>query len=134
MPIHCLYDAGIDTPPKTVSGKMYVNISAGGIRIRIPEQLPKGKNVVLSIGLPVGPEMMSVLAQTVFSRYNEATLSYITAFEFTFIADEDRQAILDCVNKLDAGRKWQIRDTKLFRYEREGGNCLRAVLKSARII
>jgi c-di-GMP-binding flagellar brake protein YcgR len=134
MPVHCLYDAGIDSPPKTVSGKMNVNISAGGIRIRLPEQLPKGKNVVLSLGLPVGPEMMSVLAQTVHSKFNEATGSYITAFEFTFISDEDRQAIFDCVNRLDAGRKWQIRDTTLFRFEREGGNCLRAVLKCAQII
>lgn len=134
LPVHCLYDAGIDLPPKTVSGKMNVNISAGGIRIRIPEQMPKGKNVVFSIGLPVGPEMMSILAQTVYSRFNEQTKSYLTAFEFTFISDEDRQAIARCVKQLDAGRKWQERDRKLYRYEMEGGNCLKTVLKCARII
>jgi c-di-GMP-binding flagellar brake protein YcgR len=134
LPVHCLYDAGIDSPPRTVSGKMNVNISAGGIRIRLPEQLPKGKNVVLSVGLPVGPEMMSILAQTVYSRFNEPTGSYLTAFEYTFIADEDRREIDDCVDRLDAGRKWQERDRTLFRYEMEGGNCLKAVLKGARII
>jgi c-di-GMP-binding flagellar brake protein YcgR len=134
LPMHCLYDAGIDQPPKTVSGKMNVNISAGGIRIRLPEQLPKGKNVVLSVGLPVGPEMMSILAQTVYSRFNEPTGSYLTAFEFTFISDDDRRAISDCVDRLDAGRKWQERDRTLFRFEREGGNCLKAILKGAQII
>jgi len=134
LPLHCLYDAGINQPPKTVSGKMNVNISGGGIRFRLPEQMPKGKNVVLSIGLPVGPEMMSILAQTVYTRYNEATASFVTAFEFTFISDDDRQAIIDCVKRLDAGRKWQERDRKLFRFELEGGNCLKAGMKCDDII
>lgn len=134
LPVHCLYDAGGDAPPKAVSGRVNVNLSAGGIRFYMPDQLPKGKNVVLALGLPVGPELISILARTVHSRYNESSGSYLTAFEFTFIADTDRQAISDCVNRLDDGRRWQERDRTLFRYELEGGNCLKAVLKGSGII
>ena len=134
LPVHCLYDAGIDTPPKTVFGKMNVNISGGGIKFRLPEQLPPGKNVVLAIGLPVGPEMISILAHVIHSTYNQYLDAYLTPFEFTFISNEDRDTIKSLVERMDAGRRWQERDRTLFRFELYGGNCLKAVLRCAKIL
>lgn len=134
LPIHCVYDSFLDSTTRTVSKKMSVNISAGGIRIKCSEKMPVGSNVMFAISLPVGPEMMPVMAKTVYSNMNEYSKLYNSAFEFTWISDSDRIAINDFVSKMDSGRNWQERSNALFRYESEGGNCLKAILKATNVI
>lgn len=134
LPIHCVYDSFLDSSTKTVSQKMPVNISAGGIRIKSTEKMPVGSNVMFAIALPVGPEMIPAMAKNVYSRLNEYSRLHISAFEFTWISDDDRKAIDDFVHRIESGRLWQERNSDLFRYESEGGNCLKSILKSANII
>jgi hypothetical protein len=130
LPVHMVYDSFLDSTTKTVTGKMPVNISAGGIRIKNSEKMPVGTNVMLSIALPEGPEMIPAMAKTVYSRMNEHSRLHISAFEFTWISDDDRKAVDGFVKRIESGRLWQERNSRLFRYESEGGNCLRAVLKA----
>jgi len=131
LPVHLVYESFLDNTTRSFSGKMDVNISAGGIRLWVSEKLPIGANVMMSLALPVGAEMIPVMAKTVHARFNEFSRRHLTAFEFTWISDVDRQSIFDFVQMLESGRQWRERNSRLFRYETEGGNCLRALLKLA---
>jgi len=101
-------------PPKMIpSGKAYrvllpdggdipsqaVNLSGGGLRLRMPAAVPLGNRVQVDIFLPIAPpRIISAVAEVL--RCNEVTLRleknpvFITAMKFIHIDEKDREAII----------------------------------------
>jgi len=84
---------GGDIPPQTL------NLSGGGLRLRMPSAVPPGNRVRVELFLPLAPpRVIPVVAEIL--RCNEVTLRlekepvFITAMKFVHIDDKDREAII----------------------------------------
>jgi len=76
-----------------------VNLSGGGLRMRMPSSVPAGNWVQVDIFLPIAPpRIVCVVAEVL--RCNEVTLRleknpvFITAMKFIHIDEKDREAII----------------------------------------
>ena len=79
-----------------------VNLSGGGVRIKIPEELTPGTSLDLDIFLPLMPvkvvsAVVSVIRSTEVVLNLEPTPSFVTAMRFVHLSERDRESIISYI-------------------------------------
>jgi c-di-GMP-binding flagellar brake protein YcgR len=70
-----------------------LDLGAGGMRVAIATDLPRGQNLVLRFTLPNDPREFVVRARVVLSFFDAASGRYAHGVAFTQYASTDREAI-----------------------------------------
>jgi len=95
------------------------NISGGGVRIVSHQGLEYGEYALLEILIPYPPRIIDAVVKVVFATRNYAAGKeheyYNTALQFVFIAERDRDAIINYISNVQLKRIRQLREKYLFR-------------------
>jgi PilZ domain len=70
-----------------------LDLGAGGIRVAIATDLPRGQNLVLRFSLPDGTREFVVRGRVVLSFFDASSGRYAHGIAFTQYASNDREAI-----------------------------------------
>lgn len=90
------WDDGSDVEPKRV------NMSGGGLRIKLPEELSPGTFINLDIFIPTPPlkaviAVGSVIRATEVLLNLETSTSYVTSIKFALITEKDQERIISYI-------------------------------------
>ena len=95
------------------------NISGGGIRIITHQGFDYGKYALLELLIPSPQRIVDAVVRVVFATRNYAAGAeqnyYNTAMQFVFIAERDRDAIINHISDIQLKRIRQLREQYLFR-------------------
>lgn len=95
------------------------NISGGGLRIITHQGFEYGEYTLLEILIPSPERIVDAVVRVVFCTRNYAASSdqeyYNTAMQFVFIAERDRDAIINHISNVQLKRIRQLREKYLFR-------------------
>lgn len=99
-----------DAAPLEYSTPVAANISGGGLRTNLPEQLPPGCKTVLELYLPSHPpQIIDIIGEVLSSAYirsDDGGKTFSTPFKFIHMPEQDRDAI---IRHIHAVQQRQIR-------------------------
>lgn len=110
------------------------NISGGGIRIITHQGFEYGEYVLLELLIPSPRLIVDAVVRVVFATRNYAAGTdqeyYNTAMQFVFIAERDRDAIINHIANVQLKRIRQLRENYLYR-DTSGGDSWQPLDESA---
>ncbi|GAM11050.1 hypothetical protein OR1_03358 [Geobacter sp. OR-1] len=100
--------------PLEYSTPVAANISGGGLRTNLPELLKPGCQAILEMYLPgTPPRIVDVVGEVLASGYvhsEDGGKTFSTPFKFTHINENDRDAIINHIHKVQQQQIRQISD------------------------
>jgi Tfp pilus assembly protein PilZ len=96
------------------------NISGGGLRIITHAGFDIGEYVLLEIFVPSPERIIDVVGRVVFANSNLAAGNdqeyFNTGVQFVYLDDNDRDAIVSYISKIQLKRIRQLRETYMYRW------------------
>lgn len=120
-------DAGFSDSWDTIV-PLAANVSGGGVRLITHQGFDDGEYVLLEILIPSPQRVVDVIARVIFANPNLATGSdheyFNTGFQFVYINERDRDAIVNHIANVQLKRIRQLREKYLFRENGGSGGLL----------